>query len=78
LSLRAEVTLTASGPVQERHQVIRPDSGGVCLQRFREQPAAGAGTATVVAATIGLDEQVTITAAPSHRIEHVQEWCLSR
>lgn len=58
--------------------MIRPDSGGVCLQRFREQPAAATGTATLVAGTIGLDEQVTITAAPSHRIEHVQEWCLPR
>ena len=77
-SLRAEVTLAASGPVQERHQVIRPDSGGVCLQRFRERPAAGTGTATLVAASIGLDEQVPIGAAPSQRIEHVQEWCLSR
>ncbi len=78
VALRAEVTLAASGEVHERHEVVRPDSGVVCLQRFRERPAAGAGTATLVAETIGLDEQVTITAAPSHRIEHVQEWCLSR
>lgn len=77
-SLRAEVTLTASGAVQERHQVIRPDSGGVCLQRFREQPAAATGSATLVAPSIGLEEQVPIGAAPSQRIEHVQEWCLSR
>ena len=78
VSLRAEVTLTAAGAVQGRHQVIRPDSGAVCLQRFRERPAAGAGTATLVAATIGLEEQVTIGAAPSQRIEHVQEWCVTR
>lgn len=76
-SLRAEVVLTGSGAVQERHQVIRPDSGGVCLQRFRERPAAGAGTARLVAGTIGLDEQVDIGAGPSHRVEHVQEWCLT-
>lgn len=76
-SLSAEVVLTGSGAVQERHQVIRPDSGGVCLQRFRERPAAAAGTARLVAGTIGLDEQVVIGAGPSHRIEHVREWCLT-
>jgi hypothetical protein len=77
-SLRAEVTLTGAGPVQTRRQVIRPDSGGICLQRFRERPAAGNGAATVVAPTIGLEERVTITPAPSHGMQHVQEWCLTR
>jgi len=74
--LEVEVTLTASGPVERTFQVIRPDSGGVCLQMRSERPAAGAGTATVSIEGLGVEESVPIVAAPSHRIEHVDEWCV--
>jgi hypothetical protein len=74
--MEVEVTLTASGALQQRHQVIRPDSGGVCFQRFGERAAAASGTAHVVVGDL-LDEQMVIGPGPSQRIEHVDEWCFT-
>jgi len=74
-SLEAEVTLAATGDLAERHAVIRTDTG-VCVQRFRERPAAGSGTARVRLGDL-LDETVVIGAGPSQRIEHVDEVCVT-
>ncbi len=74
-SLRAEVTLVATGELAERREVIRTDTG-ICVQRFRERAAAASGTASVRLGDL-LDETVVISAGPTQRIEHVDEVCVT-